>query len=122
MKSKKSSTEPLGQSQPNLGIQVCSNEEPFNSYKVDDGFSPSLNLCYDIIMCELFSQVSDVARGPLVIAPVLVLLVFRRLQNGAGEQRRTTTYGTTNFTRFVHIDIPCSKKKQKKTNLPNKQK
>ena len=106
MKFKKSSTEPLGQSQPNLGIQVCSNEEPFNSYKVDDGVFPSLDHCYNIIMCELFSQVSDVARGSLTNVLVLVLLVFRRLQNGAGEQRRTTTYGTTNFTRFVHIDIP----------------
>ena len=60
-----------------MGIQVISNEEPFNSHKfnnvfflVDNGFFPSLNQRYNIFVCvywfELFSQVSDVAYGPLV--------------------------------------------------------
>ena len=49
------------------GIQVCSNEAAFNSQKVDNGVFLSLNHHYDIIMCELFSQASDVAHGPLVI-------------------------------------------------------
>ena len=52
-------------------IQVCSNEEPINSHEVNNVFSSSLNQRYDIIICvywfELFSQVSDVAHGPLVI-------------------------------------------------------
>ena len=51
------------------GIQVCSNEELFNSYKVDNGvFLLLINIL--IIICvywfELFSQVSDLAHGPLV--------------------------------------------------------
>ena len=29
------------------GIQVCSNEEPFNSHKVDNGFFSTLNQHYD---------------------------------------------------------------------------
>ena len=49
------------------GIQVSSNEEPINSHEVINVFS--LNQHYDIIICvyrfELFSQVSDVAHGPL---------------------------------------------------------
>ena len=58
------------------GIQVSSNEESINSHKVNNVFS-SLNQRYDIIMCvywfELFSQVSDVAHGPLVTIVVFVL-------------------------------------------------
>ena len=50
------------------GIQVCSNEEPINSQLIM--FFSSLNQHFDIIICvywfELFSQVSDVAHGPLV--------------------------------------------------------
>ena len=53
------------------GIQVCSNEEPINSPKINNVFFSSLNQRYDIIICaywfELFSQVSDVAHGPLVM-------------------------------------------------------
>ena len=53
------------------GIHVCSNEEPFNSHKDNDGFFSSLNQCYDIIICvkwfELFYQVNYVAHGPLVL-------------------------------------------------------
>ena len=58
------------------GFQVCSNEneEPINSYKVNNVqlFFSSLNQRHinDIFICdywfELFSQVSDVAHGPLV--------------------------------------------------------
>ena len=52
------------------GIQVSLNEEPINSHEVY-GFFSSLNQHYDIIICvnwfELFSQVSDVAHGPLVV-------------------------------------------------------
>ena len=48
-----------------------SNEELFNSQIVINGFFPSLNQCYDKIICvywfEPFSQVSDVAHGPLVL-------------------------------------------------------
>ena len=51
------------------GIQVCSKEEPINSHKVNNFFS-DLNQGYDKIICvnrfDLFSQVSDVAHGPLV--------------------------------------------------------
>ena len=50
-------------------IQVCSNEEPINSQLIM--FFSSLNQYFDIIICvywfELFSQVSDVAHGPLVL-------------------------------------------------------
>ena len=46
------------------------NEEPINSSKVNNVIFSSLNQRYDIIICvywfELFSQVSDVAQGPLV--------------------------------------------------------
>ena len=51
------------------GIQVCSNDEPLNSYKVNDECFLLL-ITIMIIICvywfELFSQVSDVAYGPLV--------------------------------------------------------
>ena len=51
-------------------IQVSSNEEPINSHEVNNIFFSSRNQPYDIIMCvyllELFSQVNDVAHGPLV--------------------------------------------------------
>ena len=50
------------------GTQVCSNKEPLNSHKVNNGvFFYSLNQHYYIIICELFPQVSDVAHGPLVL-------------------------------------------------------
>ena len=52
------------------GIQVSSNEEKINSHKVNNVFFSSLYQCFYIIICvywfELFSQVSDVALGPLV--------------------------------------------------------
>ena len=57
------------------GIQVSSNEEPIKSHKVDNVFFSSLNQRYDIIMYdywfELFSQVSDMAHGPLVNNAIL---------------------------------------------------
>ena len=34
------------------GIQVCSNEEPINSLKVNNDFFSSHNLSYDIIICD----------------------------------------------------------------------
>ena len=47
------------------GIQVCSNEEPLNSHNVKNGFFLlSINICVNKF--ELFSQVSNVANGPLV--------------------------------------------------------
>ena len=52
------------------GIQISLNEEPINSPIINNVFFSSLNQSYDIIICvywfELFSQVSDVAHGPLV--------------------------------------------------------
>ena len=52
------------------GIQVCSNEEPFNSHKVDNEFFLLL-INIVIIICvyrfEQFSQVSIVAHGPLFL-------------------------------------------------------
>ena len=52
------------------GIQDSSNEKAKNSHKVNNVILSSLNQRYDIIICvywfELFSQVSDVAHGPLV--------------------------------------------------------
>ena len=51
------------------GIQVCSNVEPFTSHKINNEFFLLL-ISIMIIICvywfELFSQVSDVAHGPLV--------------------------------------------------------
>ena len=51
------------------GIQICSNGEPFNNQKVKKGFF-LLSINIKIIICvdwiKLFSQVSDVAHGPLV--------------------------------------------------------
>ena len=48
-----------------------SNKEPINSHKVNNVVFSSIYQRYDIIICvykfELFSQVSDVAHGPLVI-------------------------------------------------------
>ena len=57
-------------------IQVCFNEEPINSHRVNNVFDfPSLNQRHDIIICvyclELFSQMSDVAHGPLVNLPIM---------------------------------------------------
>ena len=47
-------------------------------------FFSSLNQCYDIIICvycfELFSQVSDVAHGPLVSFAAVVFLLFSQLK------------------------------------------
>ena len=52
------------------GIQVCSKKNHLILIKIIMGFFSSLNQRYDIIICvywfELFSQVSDVAHGPLV--------------------------------------------------------
>ena len=72
-----SSPEPLSQFQPNLAQSILGwrdsilyKKEPFNSHKDNNDFFSSLNQHYDIIICvywfELFSQVSDVAHGPLV--------------------------------------------------------
>ena len=51
------------------GTQGCSNEEPFNSHKVNEFFS-SLNQHCDNHLClsifKNFSQVRVVAHGPLV--------------------------------------------------------
>ena len=63
------------------GNQVCSIGEPFNSHTVNNGFILlSINLMIIICDCrfELFSQVSDVAHGPLVnvFAHILILLLF----------------------------------------------
>ena len=53
------------------GIEICSNKESCNSQKEDNRFfSPYQR--YDIIvyvyLFKLFSQVSDVAHGPLVVS------------------------------------------------------
>ena len=60
------------------GIKVCSNEDPFNSQKVDNGFFPSINQRYDIFICvywfELFSNVSHLSHGPLV--PIISMKEF----------------------------------------------
>ena len=58
---KSSFPEPLSQFKKNLvtkhpwvkGIPVYSNEEPINSHKVINGFFPSLNQRYDIIICAI---------------------------------------------------------------------
>ena len=66
-----SSPEPLGQFQPNLaqslfwvkGIQVYSNEKPFTSHKVNNGFFLllfSIMIIIRVYWFDLFSQVSDV--------------------------------------------------------------
>ena len=51
------------------GIQVRLNEEPFNSLKVNNVFFCLLLINIMIIICvylfELFSQVMDMAHGPL---------------------------------------------------------
>ena len=46
-------------------IQVCSNEELFNSHKVDNEFFLLL-INFVILISKKFSQVSVVAHGPLV--------------------------------------------------------
>ena len=81
---KSSSPEPLSQFQQILaqsipcvrGIQVSSNDKTINFHKVNNVIFSSLNQCYDIIICvywfELFSQVSDVVHGPLVVGSDLL--------------------------------------------------
>ena len=44
------------------GIQDCSNKEPLNSHKVDNGFFYSLNQHYDMFL-DLNSRMTDVAHG-----------------------------------------------------------
>ena len=74
---KSSSPEPLGWFQSNLAQSIdvwmgfnFVQRRTIYSHKDNNGFFSSLNQRYDIIICvywfELFSQVSDVAHGPLV--------------------------------------------------------
>ena len=62
------------------GIQVCSNEEPFNSHKEDNGFFLLL-INVVILRFELFSQVSDVAHWPLLWLYFRLCLTLRN-KNG----------------------------------------
>ena len=53
------------------GIEILFKWQPINCHKVNNGFFPSLNQHYDIILCvywfKLLSQVNNVAHGPLVL-------------------------------------------------------
>ena len=65
------------------GIQLCSNEEPLNSHKVNNCFFLFL-INIMIIICfywfKLFSHMSDVAHGPLVSHWLLWILHKRAKQ------------------------------------------
>ena len=71
-----------------------------NSHKVNNVIFSSLNQCYDIIICvywfKLFSQVSDVAHGPLVLTTCPTVfdkcwasISIKSIENSHSELSRT---------------------------------
>ena len=60
------------------GIEICSNKEPFNSQKEDNGFFLLLinGIIYSYVFIDLnFFQVNDMAHGPLDILHFVLILV-----------------------------------------------
>ena len=77
------------------GIQVRSNEESFNSHKVDNKFFLHLiKIVIIILSVYRFEQVSIVAHGPLVILffqyrDLCQVVLIARSKPGAGTRTRT---------------------------------
>ena len=91
-------------------IQVCSNEEPFNSDKVNNGFF-LLSINIMIIMCLLyktfFLQVSDVAHRPLVSFLLIFSFFYKFKGMGASRNDRSKFQPPATKRDFSILCIIC---------------